>query len=109
MFFINNLIFSEFLESWNTINLTLTLALLYFITYVLIFEIRSTRFSLGFIGGNEAKPCELNHVHVVCNCFSLATVWRTATFYDVALFEHVCRCRNHAAEKCAKCKVLSIY
>ena len=74
--FLKILIFSKFLEIWNLIDLTLEFTFLEIITSILIFNIRSTRFSVGFLQGHRAKPCQLDHFRVVCHHFSRAPVWR---------------------------------
>ena len=65
LFFLEMPIFPKFLEIWNTINLARAFALSDFITSISIFDIRSTRFSVGFLEGYLAEHCQLDKIWVV--------------------------------------------
>ena len=73
-FFIKLLSFSKFLKIWNLIDLALAFAFLGITISIFIFNIRSTRFSWGFLEGHRSKPCQLDHFGVVVYHFVRAQV-----------------------------------
>ena len=68
------LYFSKFLEIWDLIDPALALTFLEIIMSILIFNIRSTRLSEGFLEGHRAKPCQLDHFGVAVHHFVRAQV-----------------------------------
>ena len=55
-FFLEIHIFRIFQKLWDIINLVVVLRFIHFSTLILIFNIRSTRFSVHFSQGDRAKP-----------------------------------------------------
>ena len=73
--FYENIIFRNFPEIWDLIKLALALHFLYFITSILIFNKRSTRFSLGFLADHRVKHCQLDQICSLVHHFSRTPVW----------------------------------
>ena len=76
LFFLRNSHFSKFPKNWDIINLVVVLRFSHFNTFISIFNIRSTRFSLRLYILYRAKPCQLDKIRSLVHHFSWAPVWR---------------------------------
>ena len=70
LFFLEFRIFHNFQKNRDIISLVVTLRFSCLNTFILIFDIRSTRFSLGFLEVHRAKPCQLDQFQQIMYHFA---------------------------------------